>query len=103
MLQKRAGYRKVFHHFDPKKVAAMSDAELGNALKNSAIIRNRLKVYSARQNARVFVEIQKEFGSFDTYVWKFGSPLKLDINILVIFRALQKKVMPFQKISKSVV
>lgn len=78
VLQKRAGYRKVFHHFDPKKVAAMSDAELGNALKNSAIIRNRLKVYSARQNARVFVEIQKEFGSFDTYVWKFvgGIPIK---------------------------
>lgn len=71
ILKRRKGYRKAFHHFDPVKVAAMSDEELDSLLQNEEIIRNRLKVYSARQNARVFLKIQQEFGSFDRYVWKF--------------------------------
>lgn len=78
VLKKREGYRKAFHNFDPKKVAAMQDEELEALLENSNIIRNRLKIFAARKNARVFLEIQKEFGSFDTYVWAFvgGKPLK---------------------------
>lgn len=71
ILKRREGYSKVFHHFDPHKVARMSDKELELVLQNPAIIRNRLKVYSARQNARVFFQIQKEFGSFDHYLWRF--------------------------------
>ena len=71
ILKRREGYRKVFHGFDPMKVASMSDLEL-EALRNDAgIIRNRLKIYAARQNAHVFLKIQKEFGSFDCYVWSF--------------------------------
>lgn len=77
ILKRREGYRKAFHHFDPVKVAAMSDDELDSLLQNEGIIRNRLKVYAARQNAQVFLKIQKEFGSFDRYLWAFvnGKPI----------------------------
>lgn len=71
ILKRRAGYRKAFHSFDPEKVAQMTDLELDELKNNSEIIRNRLKIYSARQNAQVFLKIQKEFGSFDRYLWNF--------------------------------
>jgi DNA-3-methyladenine glycosylase I len=71
ILKRRAAYDKVFHNFDPVKVAAMSDAELEALCANADIIRNRLKIFSARQNAQCFLKIQREFGSFDTYVWAF--------------------------------
>lgn len=77
ILKRRHEYRKAFFHFEPHKVAKMTDKELNALLKNEGIIRNRLKVYAARQNAQVFLKIQKEFGSFDKYVWSFvqGKPL----------------------------
>ena len=71
ILKRRLNYREAFHHFDPVKVAQMSDEELEALLQNEGIIRNRLKVYGARQNARVFLQIQREFSSFDRYVWSF--------------------------------
>src|SRR5271170_1647973 len=71
ILKRREGYRKAFHRFDPVKVASMSDEELEALLQNPEIIRNRLKVFAARQNARVFLTIQKEFGSFDRYLWSY--------------------------------
>lgn len=71
VLKKRSGYRKAFHQFEPQKVAHMSDAELELLLNNSEIIRHRLKIFSTRKNARVFLAIQKEFGSFDKYLWGF--------------------------------
>lgn len=71
ILKRREGYRKAFKSFDPKLVEAMDDQELEELLLNSEIIRNRLKVYSARKNARVFLDIQKEYESFDKYVWSF--------------------------------
>lgn len=78
VLKKREGYRKVFHGFDPVKVAMMTDEELEGLRDNPEIIRNRLKIYAARQNASVFLKIQEEFGSFDQYVWAFvkGKPIK---------------------------
>lgn len=77
ILKRREGYQKAFHNFDPKRVAAMSDKELEALMHDTGIIRNRLKIFSARQNAHVFLEIQDAFGSFDTYVWGFvkGKPL----------------------------
>jgi DNA-3-methyladenine glycosylase I len=77
ILKRREGYREAFHRFDPLKVANMSDPELEGLLQNDKIIRNRLKIYAARQNARVFLKIQEEFGSFDCYVWGFvkGVPI----------------------------
>lgn len=71
ILKRREGYRKAFHHFDPVKVAQMSDNELNGLLQNEGIIRNRLKIYAARKNALAFLQIQKEFGSFSKYVWNF--------------------------------
>lgn len=77
ILKRREGYRKAFHYFDPVKVAKMTDNGLNALLQNEGIIRNRLKIYAARQNAQVFLQIQKEFGSFDRYVWNFvhGKPI----------------------------
>ncbi len=71
ILKRREGYREAFKHFDPNAVANMSDAELENLLSNPGIIRNRLKIFSARKNARVFLIIQQEYGSYDAYVWRF--------------------------------
>lgn len=71
VLNKREAYRQVFFHFDPEKVAGMTDDALQSLQKNSRIIRNRRKIFSARKNARVFLQIQKEFGSFDRYIWSF--------------------------------
>ena len=71
ILKKREGYRTAFYQFDPKKVALMDDAELEGLRDNPNIIRNRLKILSARKNAQAFLELQLEFGSFDHYVWQF--------------------------------
>lgn len=71
ILKRREGYRHLFHQFNPKIVAKMSDSELEEILKNPAIIRNRRKVFSVRENAKIFLQIQKEFGTFDAYLWKF--------------------------------
>lgn len=77
VLKKRKEYRKVFYRFDPSKVALMRDNELDALLQNQGIIRNRLKIYAARQNAQAFIKIQQEFGSFACYVWNFvnGKPI----------------------------
>ena len=77
VLKKRKGYRKAFHNFDPAKVAIMSDDELESLRHNPEIIRNRLKIYAARQNAQTYLRIQQEFGSFDRYLWGYvdGKPI----------------------------
>ena len=77
VLNKREGYRRAFRGFAPARVAAMSDAELEALRNDPSIIRNRLKILSARRNARVFLDIQQQFGSFDAYLWRFvdGEPL----------------------------
>ncbi len=77
ILKRREGYRKNFAGFDPVKVAKFSDEQLEALLLDPAIIRNRLKVFAARTNAIAFLAVQKEFGSFDAYVWAFvgGRPI----------------------------
>ncbi|MFA6303125.1 MAG: DNA-3-methyladenine glycosylase I [Legionella sp.] len=76
ILKRRDAYVEVFKNFDPQAVAAMTDDELEALYSDSGIIRNRLKIFSARKNAQVFLSIQQEFGSFDKYVWQFvqGTP-----------------------------
>ncbi len=69
VLKKRENYRQALADFDPAKVAKFSDAKLAKMLENPGIIRNKLKVASHRQNAKAFLAIQKEFGSFDHYLW----------------------------------
>lgn len=71
ILKRREGYRDVFHDFDVQKVANMTGAEIAAALQNPAIIRNKLKVHAAINNSKVFIQIQKEFGSFTGYIWSF--------------------------------
>ena len=71
VLRKREAYRKLFADFDANKVARFTDARLEKLLLNPAIIRNRLKVFGARKNARAFLEVQAEKGSFANYIWDF--------------------------------
>ena len=77
VLAKRDNYRKAFHHFDIARVAAMTDRELEKLLLDPGIIRNRLKVSSTRDNAIAALEVIREFGSLDVYLWSFvdGRPL----------------------------
>jgi DNA-3-methyladenine glycosylase I len=78
ILRKREGYRSAFLNFDPQRVADMSDADLEQRLADPAIVRNRLKVNAVRTNARAFLEVQAEHGSFDSYLWNWvdGRPLR---------------------------
>jgi len=76
VLRKREGYRAAFHDFDPTRVARMSEKDVQTLKQNPAIIRNELKIRAAINNASAFLKVQKEFGSFDHYTWKFvgGQP-----------------------------
>ncbi len=78
ILKKRAGYRQAFDNFDVRTVANYTEDKVAELLANPAIIRNRLKVRSAISNAREFLKIQDEFGSFDRYIWQFvnGQPIQ---------------------------
>jgi DNA-3-methyladenine glycosylase I len=77
VLNKRDAYRKAFHGFDIGRIARMTDAALDKLLLNPALIRNRLKIYSARRNAQAALKVIEEFGSLDKYFWSFvdGKPL----------------------------
>src|ERR1700748_2058535 len=78
ILRRREGYRKAFADFDVKKVAAFTDADVERLLNDTGIIRNRLKILAAISNAKLFIEVQKEFGSFDKYLYSFmpdGKPI----------------------------
>lgn len=77
ILRKREGYREAFAGFDPEKVARFTRAKCEKLLLNPSIVRNRLKVESAVTNARAFLDVQEEFGSFDEYIWRFvdGKPI----------------------------
>ena len=76
ILKKRDGYRKAFAGFDPVKVARFTPARVEKLMQDESIVRNRLKIESTISNARAFAVVQKEFGSFDKYVWQFvgGKP-----------------------------
>lgn len=77
ILRKREAYREAFDNFDVNRVARYTDKRIEKLLKNEGIIRNRLKINSAVNNAKAFLRVQKEFGSFDKYIWEFvdGRPI----------------------------
>ena len=77
ILKKRPAYREAFAEFDPARVARFTPARIDTLLANPGIVRNRLKIHSTVRNARAFLAVQKEFGSFDAYIWPFvgGRPL----------------------------
>ncbi len=71
ILRKRESYRAAFDQFDPEKIVRYDDAKITELLANPGIVRNRLKVAAAIQNARAYLTIQEQFGSFDAYIWQF--------------------------------
>jgi len=78
ILKKREAYRQVYDNFDPERIARYSKDRLGRLLNDPGIVRNKLKVASSVVNAKAFLSVQKEFGSFDAYVWRFvgGRPIQ---------------------------
>lgn len=84
VLNKRENYCKAFDGFDAKKIADYGSKDTKRLLANSGIIRNRLKIAATIQNAKAFLEVQKEFGSFDAYVWQFVGNKPLDHKIKTI-------------------
>ncbi len=89
ILRKRENYRSAFDHFDPAVVARYDDERIEQLLGNSGIIRNRAKITSSVNNARHFLQIQEEFGSFDAYVWRFvdGAPKVSSLRTLADYPA----------------
>ena len=83
ILKRRDGYRKAFSDFDPVKVSKYTAKNIENLLNNPEIIRNKLKINSAINNAKLFIKVQKEFGSFDKYIWSF-------VNHTVIFNKFKR-------------
>jgi DNA-3-methyladenine glycosylase I len=71
VLKKRENYRKAFDNFDPSKVAKYNQRKINSLLNNEGIIRNKIKIKSAVQNAKAFLKVRDEFGSFDKYIWQF--------------------------------
>ena len=78
ILAKREAYRRAFSNFDPERVARYGTPQVRRLLADSGIVRNRLKIQATVANARAFLEVREEFGSFDAYIWQFtgGSPLR---------------------------
>jgi DNA-3-methyladenine glycosylase I len=78
ILRKRENYRKAFDNFDAKRIAKYDAKKVKQLLANEGIVRNRLKIAATIGNARAYLAVQKEFGSFDTYIWQFvgGTPIK---------------------------
>ena len=99
ILRKRDNYRRAFDNFDPAKIARYTDAKCSKLLLNEGIIRNRLKIASAVSNAKAFLKVQKEFGSFDKYVWGFvgGKPI---VNKLKNMSEVQAKTEISDSLSK---
>lgn len=99
ILKRREGYRKAFKNFDPLKVSKMTDEELEKLRDNKNIIRNKLKIYSARKNAIAFLKIQEEYGSFDKFIWEFVDNKPI-INNFSLLEEVPTKTEISEKISK---
>src|SRR5438132_1343644 len=91
ILRKRENYRKAFDNFDARKIAAFDKRKVKSLLADSGIVRNRLKINAAIQNAKAFLAIQQEFASFDAYVWRFvnGKPIKRKRGVPVLAYTLE--------------
>jgi len=102
ILRKRENYRQAFDGFDPRRVAVYDAARIEQLLGNPTIVRNRRKIEAAVRNARVFLEIQDEFGSFDAYLWRFVSG-RPRINRWKTIRAVPAETPESQALSKDLV
>jgi len=99
ILKKRENYRKAFDGWDFERVAGYGDKKIGELLKDAGIVRNRLKINSAVRNAKVFIEIRKEFGSFDKYLWGFVGGKVVDNKVKDV-KEIQAKTELSDKISE---
>ena len=99
ILAKREAYRRAFSNFNPRSIARYDAAKLKQLMANAGIVRNRLKISSTVQNARAFLAVQKEFGSFDAYIWQFvnGSPI---VNALSALSQIQARTAESDKMSR---
>ena len=99
ILRKRENYRKAFDNFDPKKIVKYNTKKILSLMKNEGIVRNRLKIHSVVSNAKAFLEVQKEFGSFDRYIWQFvgGEPI---VNKRKSIRDIPPKTIEAEVMSK---
>ncbi len=84
ILNKRENYRRAFDNFDARKIAKYGIKDTKRLLADTGIVRNRLKIAATIQNAKIFLEVQKEFGSFDTYIWQFVNGQTIDDKIASI-------------------
>ena len=82
ILQKRENYRKAFARFDPKKVSRFSRKKVLSLMRDAGIVRNRLKIESTVSNAKAFLAVQKEFGSFDAFIWRFDDAKAMSKDLL---------------------
>jgi DNA-3-methyladenine glycosylase I len=90
ILRKRENYRKAFDNFDVQKVAKYNSRKVEALLKNEGIVRNKLKINATIQNAKMFIKVQQEFGSFDKYLWQFVKGKSIVNNIKSIRDVLPK-------------
>jgi DNA-3-methyladenine glycosylase I len=93
VLRKREAYRRAFADFDPEKVARFTEKRIAKLLADPGIIRNRLKIAAAITNARLFLDVQKEFGTFDKYIWGFvgGRPIQRKLERMKELPATSKE------------
>lgn len=93
VLKKREGYRAAFGCFDPNKVARFGDKKVQSLLANPGIIRNRAKILAAINNAKQFLNVQADFGSFDAYIWRFvdGQPIVNTLKSLADYQATSRE------------
>lgn len=99
VLNKRQAFRESFHGYHLQRVAEMTDEELESLLDNPAIIRNRAKIFATRANAQAFLQVQKEFGSFDAYLWSFVNG-KTIVNDVPDYRQAPAKTALSEKLAK---
>ncbi|MEZ4103514.1 MAG: DNA-3-methyladenine glycosylase I [Candidatus Paceibacterota bacterium] len=99
ILHKRKNFAKAFNNFDYKKIAKYNQKKLNSLMKDSGIIRNKLKIASAKINAQKFMEVQKEFGSFNKYIWQFvkGKPIQNKIKSIKNIPAKTKEAEAMSK------
>lgn len=99
ILSKRQGFREAFYNYDAVAISKMTDKELDSLLDNPAIVRNKMKIYATRSNARAFLNIQSEFESFDAYLWSFVSYKTIE-NQIVDYKEAPTKTPLSEKLSK---
>ena len=99
VLHRREAYRDAYHNFDPKKVAEYNEADVERLLANPGIIRNRRKIVAAIRNARSFLEVQREFSSFDAYIWGFVGGFQR-VNVFTSFKEMPAETEESRAMSK---